>query len=322
MAGSATTRSTAASASSSTSTSATRRSRSPARQSRKGRWAGRGGDGTIRAMDLMRDRPQPASDVRMSGFARRTTVEDALRWLDAQIVAPLPSEGVPLAEAAGRALAHEVTSPVNVPAFDRAMMDGFAVNAPDCLGASPYNRLELALLGESLPGRGFVGQVGPGQAVRIMTGAPMPAGADAVLPAEVAEVDGTRVFALADVSPGKHVGRIGEDIAADTAVLQPARVLRPQDVGVLASVGLAEVPVVRRPRVRIVVTGNELLPAGSRPEGCKIVDANGPMLDALVQRDGGIPLGVCDETGTGTSSGQRVQGDLQIASEPVPVSSQ
>ena len=228
-------------------------------------------------------------DVRMRGFARRTTVVDALKWVDEQ-TARLNKQTVPLAEAAGRVLAEEVTSRVDVPAFDRSMMDGFAVRAADTLGASPYNRLELAVVGESMPGRPFDGEVGPGRAVRIMTGAPLPDGADAVLPVELVEIQADRILAQGDVSPGKHVGRIGEDIAAGTAVLPEGRVLRPQDVGVLASIGAGEVAVVRKPGVQIVVTGNELLPAGSSPQPHKIVDSNGPMLSALIRRDGGIPI--------------------------------
>jgi len=229
------------------------------------------------------------TDVRMRGFARRTTVADALAWVDSH-AAVLGEERVAPVEAAGRVTAREVVSDVDVPGFVRSMMDGFAVRASDTQGASPYNRLGFEVVGESMPGRPFVGSVRPGQAVRIMTGAPLPDGADAVLPVEVVEIEGPRIHALGEVSPGKHTGRAGEDVAAGSAVLPGGRVLRPQDVGVLASIGVGEVPVVRRPRVRIVVTGNELLPAGSRPEGFRIVDSNGPMLSALIRRDGGEPI--------------------------------
>ena len=123
-----------------------------------------------------------------------------------------------------------------------------------------------------------------------MTGAPMPRGADAVLPAEFVEEGGPHIHALAPVSPGKNVGRVAEDIARGAQVLEAGRVLRPQDLGVLSSVGHGQVAVIRRPRVRLVVTGNELLPAGSRPEGVHIADANGPMLAALTERDGGQVL--------------------------------
>jgi molybdopterin molybdotransferase len=225
----------------------------------------------------------------MRGFARRTTVADALKWLEGQ-TSRLAEEAVPLTEAAGRVLAREIVSRVDVPSFDRSMMDGFALRAGDTMGASPYNRLALEVVGESLPGRPFSGEVAPGKAVRIMTGAPLPEGADAVLPVELVEVKDDRLLAQGEVSPGKHVGRIGEDVAAGTAVLPPGRLLRPQDVGVLASIGAGQVPVVRRPRVRIVVTGDELLPAGSQPQRHKIVDSNGPMLGALVERDGGTAV--------------------------------
>jgi len=240
----------------------------------------------------MTDVPPPNADVRMRGFARRTTVADALAWIDGQ-VACLSEELVPLAEAAGRVLAGEVTSGVDVPSFARSMMDGFALRAADTLGASPYNRLSLEVIGESMPGRPFQGTVASGQAVRIMTGAPLPDGADAVLPVELVEIDRRWIHTQGEVSPGKHVGQIGEDVAAGTRLLSKGRVLRPQDVGVLASIGMGEVPVVRRPGVRIVVTGNELLPAGQltkKPQGCRIVDSNGPMLAALVRRDGGVPV--------------------------------
>jgi molybdopterin molybdotransferase len=227
------------------------------------------------------------ADVRMRGFARRATVDEVLRWVDAQS-GPLPGEDVPLALAAARVLAASVTSAVDVPGFDRAMMDGFALRAASVAGATPYNPLTLDLVGEAFPGRSFSGRLGPRQAVKIMTGAPMPEGADAVLPAEHSEFDGTQVRASADVSPGKHVGTTGEDVAAGATVFERGRQLRPQDLGVLSSIGVSSVPCVGRPRVSIVATGNELLPAGSVPSGCQIADANGPMLQALVARDGGI----------------------------------
>lgn len=225
----------------------------------------------------------------MRGFARRQSVERATEWLDAQL-RPLDPELVPLRLAARRVLAESITSNVDVPGFDRATMDGYALAAESTEGATSYNRLSLAVIGDSLPGRPFPQHVGAGQAVRIMTGAPMPQGCDAVLPAEWVESTGTAssVAAVAAVSPGKNVGRRGEDVTQGTALLPQGRLLRPQDLGVLSSIGVEQVHVYRRPRVRLVVTGNELLPAGSRPHGHCIADANGPMLAALVERDGGL----------------------------------
>jgi molybdopterin molybdotransferase len=233
----------------------------------------------------------------MRGFAQRHTVDAALAWLDARLQ-PLTAETVPLRLAAGRVLAASVVSDVNVPGFDRAMMDGYAVVSDSTEGASAYTPLQLKVVGESMPGCPFGGVVRKGEAVRIMTGAPMPEGTDSVLPAEwiggEADEAGTDVsslnliIALAAVSPGKHVGKLGEDITKGTTLLESGRVLRPQDLGVLSSVGQGEVRVVRRPRVRLAVTGNELLPSGMRPRGFCIADANGPMLAALIDRDGGL----------------------------------
>lgn len=229
--------------------------------------------------------------MRMRGFAQRHTVDAALDWLDAQLE-PLGGETVSLALAAGRVLAKSIVSEFDVPGFDRATMDGYAVRAESTEGATSYTRLPLAVIGESMPGRAFDGVVSTGEAVRVMTGAPMPSGADAVLPAEWVELEPyeaaeNRISALASVSPGKNMGRRGEDVVRGTTLLDSGRVLRPQDLGVLSSAGVGEVCVVRRPRARLVITGNELLPSGSRPHGYQIVDANGPMLAALIERDGG-----------------------------------
>jgi molybdopterin molybdotransferase len=226
----------------------------------------------------------------MQGFARRHTVAAALSWLDSQL-RPLEPEDVPLREAARRVLATPLTSDLDIPGFDRATMDGYAVVADSTEGATPYNRVPLTVIGDALPGSPFPRATGRGEAVRIMTGAPMPAGSDAVLPAESAEPDRdapARVMAIATVSPAKNVGHRGEDIIAGTTVLDAGRVLRPQDVGVISSIGSDRVSVIRRPRVRLVITGNELLPSGSRPRGFQITDANGPMLAALAERDGAM----------------------------------
>jgi molybdopterin molybdotransferase len=227
------------------------------------------------------------TDVRMKGFGPRAPVAGVLAALDAR-TAPLPAEAVPLAHLAGRVLAEAVASPVDVPAFERAAMDGYAVRAADTSPAVP-----LLVRGEAMPARPFSGTVGAGEAVRITTGSPVPAGADSVLMAELAEphADG-RVTAREPVVAGKHIARVGEDVAKGRVVLAAGRVLRPQDVGLLASIGVGAARVHRRPRVALLVTGNELLPPGDVPTGFRIVDSNSPMLAALVARDGGDPLPV------------------------------
>jgi molybdopterin molybdotransferase len=226
----------------------------------------------------------------MHGFEHRQTVPAALAWLDAQL-RPLDVETVSLLQASGRILADSVVSRVDVPGFDRSTMDGYAVRADTIDGASSYNPISLRVAGDAMPGVPFEGAHAADEAIRIMTGAPMPAGSDAVLPAEWADADphdSHRIVALSGVSPGKNVGRRGEDILRGTTVLEAGRLLRPQDLGLLSSIGVGQIQVVRRPRVRLLITGNELLPAGTPPQGHRITDANGPMLSALIERDGGI----------------------------------
>jgi molybdopterin molybdotransferase len=227
-------------------------------------------------------------DIRMIGFRERTEVGTVLRLL-AERLSPLPAEMVPLRLAAGRVLAEDVASPVDVPGFDRAAMDGYAVRGEDTFGASLYSPVELKLIGQVRAGSCFPGPCGPGEAVRIMTGAPLPAGADAVLPAEAACEQAGSVLVRDAVPPGKHVSRRGEDVVRGTRVLEQGRRLRPQDLGLLAAIGVPEVPVIRQPSVAILVTGDELLPVGSQPSGYRIVDSNSVMLEALVRRDGGVP---------------------------------
>ena len=232
------------------------------------------------------------SDVRMRGFASRTSVEEACRWIDER-AATLSAESIPLADASGRILASTIVSQMAVPSFARAMMDGYAVQAADTLGAGDYNPLPLQVIGTALPAAPTDLVVGPGQAVRIMTGAPIPAGADAVIPVEQTQSDqgDDSVSIVAPIPQARHIGQIGEDVAIGDPVLIAPRQLRPQDLGVLSSIGVDGVPVVRQPQVRILVTGNEVLPAGSQPKPFQIVDANGPMLQALVARDGGVTDG-------------------------------
>ncbi|MDY3553061.1 molybdopterin molybdotransferase MoeA [Gemmata sp. JC717] len=223
----------------------------------------------------------PFYDVRMKGFRERPSVGAVLELLDSRLRA-LPPEPVPLLETVGRVLAEPVVSPVDVPSFRKSAMDGFAVRAADTQAPAP-----LVVTGEAFPARPFTGTVGPGEAVRITTGAPVPDGADAVLMAEFAHVqpDG-RVVARSPLTAGKNVVAVGEDVARGREVLPTGRVLRPQDVALAAALGVNVLPVRLRPRVAVLVTGNELLPPGSLPDGFKTADSNSPMLAALAVRDG------------------------------------
>lgn len=225
----------------------------------------------------------------MRGFAERADVEEVEDFLAAESAA-LDAEPVALAECVGRVLVEAICAEVDVPGFARSAMDGYAIRGEDSFGASAYETVDFELLGHALPGAPFAGRVVRGSAVRVMTGAPLPEGADAVVMAEVCSEEGGRLRVGEAVAPRKHVGAIGEDIRKGQQVLAAGRRLRPQDAGLLASIGVPEVLCVRRPRVRLVVTGDELLPAGSRPEPPHIVDSNSVVLRSLIRRDGGENL--------------------------------
>ena len=229
----------------------------------------------------------PIPDVRMHGFRKRSEVPAVLDWID-QHAARLGAESVPLEEACGRTLAAEVIAPLDVPGFDRAAMDGFALRGAETAGASEYNPLEFRVLGQAMPGQPFTGGLPPRSAVRIMTGAPIPDGVDSVVPAEYATEAAGQIVVTRPVAPGQHVGHRGEDLPAGAAALGAGRRLRPQDLGLAASLGLDRVTVVRQPRVRLLVTGNEVRAPGA-PKGIfDVYDANSYMLRGLIARDGGV----------------------------------
>ena len=228
-----------------------------------------------------------ADDVRMRGFKKRSPVDDVITWLDQQTL-DLKEQIIPLQQAAGRVLSKDVKSQYNIPGFARSMMDGYAIVASDAQGASPYNQLNLRVIGKSMPGVGTTVKVTSGHAIRIMTGAPVPEGADAVLPAENVELDDTDIMVMESVAEGRNIGRVGEDINSGERILNAGRRLRPQDIGLLASIGMEKVAVWSQLRISIAISGNELLPVGQTPQEYKIINSNGPMLEALAIRDGGV----------------------------------
>ena len=236
-------------------------------------------------------RPQrvnPFHDPRMRGFRLRTSVADVLAMIDSR-VRNLSEETVALTEAAGRVLAAEVVAETSVPAFDRSAMDGYAVRGEETFGADVYSPALFVEVGKARPGRAFESTVEPGHAVEIATGAMLPRGADTVIPVESTVRIGERIGVTEAYPIGRHIGKVGEDVVAGAVVLRGGRVLRPQDLGVLSGLGMASIRVVRRPRVTVIVTGSEILPAGSTAVGDRFADMNSPMLAALITRDGGVP---------------------------------
>lgn len=204
-------------------------------------------------------------------------------------VSPLGVERVMLLEAAGRVIAEDVVAPGDVPRFDNSAMDGYAVRAADC--SAPTT---LSVSGHCPAGQPGVAHVAAGLAVRIMTGAALPAGCDAVVPFEDADDLGGRVRIRAPVAPGAHVRRRGEDVADGQTVVAAGTALRPPEIGMLASFGKAFVPVYRRPRVAVLATGDELVELGDPPAADGIVNSNSLSLAAALAEAGAVPeiLGV------------------------------
>ena len=204
-----------------------------------------------------------------------------------------------LTAARGRILAEELVSSEALPPFSRSTMDGYAVRAADTFGCSESETALLTVIGEIAMGAsGQALSLRPGQAARIWTGGELPQKADAVVMVEYTQpFDDETVAIFRPVAPGENVIRAGEDYAPGTVVLDRGSRLRPQDLGVLSGLGITSVPVYRRPRVAILSTGDELVPADQTPPPGKIRDINSTTLAALVEETGGIALsyGICDD---------------------------
>src|SRR5262245_37854950 len=188
---------------------------------------------------------------------------------------PLETETVPLANALGRVLAQDVVAPVDVPSFDRANVDGFAVQAADTFGASEDCPRVLGLNTESLTtGIAPREPVATGTATAIATGAMLPRGADAVLMIEYTDLCDNQLIVRRSVAPGNNVTFAGTDIGRDEVVLRRGQALTSRETGVLAALGIATIAVVRKPRVAILSTGDELIPPGVAIKPGLIHDSN------------------------------------------------
>jgi molybdopterin molybdotransferase len=203
-----------------------------------------------------------------------------------EAVPRLPSEPVPVGQAAGRILAADVAAVRPLPSFDNSAMDGFAVRAAE---ASPGSA-PLRIVGVVAAGDPPTATLPPGAALRIMTGAPLPAGADAVAIKEEAEERDGHVTFTASVEPGDNIRRLGEDVAPGDLVLRAGELLGAGEVGLLAALGWAVVPAARRPRVAIVSTGDELVDVTQEPAPGQIVSSNAHALAAQVREAGGEPV--------------------------------
>ena len=208
------------------------------------------------------------------------------RGLVLSAVRALRAETVRLADAPGRTLARDIRAREDVPPFTKATMDGYAVRADDTRPAGGSAAVELEVIADLAAGRFSRKPVGPGRAVRIMTGAPLPKGADAVVMVEDTAKRGARVEVRRAVRAGDNIGRAGEDLRKGEIVIERGVVIGPAETGMLAAAGLRRVPVVRRPKLAVIATGDEIVEPGERKRPGQIRNSNGPALLALARRAG------------------------------------
>jgi molybdopterin molybdotransferase len=224
------------------------------------------------------------------------SVEDAFARVMASF-GPLEPMETPVMESLGQVLAEDITSPLALPPLANSGMDGYALRGDDIAGASAGSPRSLKVIGIVAAGQMPDREVTAGTAVRIMTGAPVPEGADTVVPfEETDEVQRKRegkpmdeVAIFAQLSKGANVRPAGEDVSRGELVLEAGTLIRPAEVGVIASLGLDRVKVIRRPIVSVLATGDELEPTGAKLAGGKIYDSNSFSVAASVVASGGIP---------------------------------
>lgn len=225
------------------------------------------------------------------------TVRQALDAI-LETISVLPAEEVAIVDALGRVLSQAVVADESLPPFANSSMDGYAVRSEDLVGATTGKPAHLMVAADIAAGAVSSRRLGPGEAARIMTGAPMPEGADAVVPVEDTNEpwrdperplpDSVEIYRA--VGAGDYVRHVGEDIRAGTEVMSAGHMLRPQEIGVLASLGIEQLSVVRRPKVAVLATGDELLPISEPLSPGKIRNSNGYAQVAQVMTMGAVPI--------------------------------
>jgi molybdopterin molybdotransferase len=249
------------------------------------------------------------------------SVASAQRRLLDQVVVLAP-ETVSIETALGRILAEPIASRSDLPGFDNSAMDGYAVRASDIASTAPGAPVRLLVAGESRAGAIPDAHVG-GTAMRIMTGAPMPDGADTVVRQEDTSRDGATVLIEVATALGTSVRPRGGDIRAGDTVILPGQQLTSIDIGVAAALGHDRLRVGTRPRVAVLATGDELVPAGTPPGAAQLVDSNSPMLSAAVREAGGAPtfLGIARDSKNSVRAmlEQASSSDLVVTSAGVSV---
>ena len=217
--------------------------------------------------------------------------EEALSRILAEVPAP-KGETVPLSAALGRIVADQIRSPIDLPIFDNSAMDGYAVRAADVASAKPASPTRLRLAGKVAAGEVFAGVVGSGTCVRLFTGSPLPAGADAVVMQEDTQIESgapSDILILAPAGRGENVRSRGEDVQQGSMLAEAGAVLTPGRIGLLAAAGIGRLRVGRQPVVGLLATGSELTEPGQPLAPGRIYESNRPALAALMERVGAVP---------------------------------
>jgi len=210
----------------------------------------------------------------------------------AGLIRARPPAAVALADALGLVLADDVAAGLSLPVFDNSAMDGYAVRAQDVAGACSESPVKLPVAEDIPAGRTDRLALAPGTAHRIMTGAPVPAGADAVVPVEATDAGVSVVEIRSAAKSGQHIRRAGEDVTAGTTVLHPGQLVSPAALGLVAALGIDRLRVIPRQRVLVISTGSELVPAGTELRPGQIYESNAVMLAAAVREAGAQVAGM------------------------------
>jgi molybdopterin molybdotransferase len=228
----------------------------------------------------------------MLGRSGVVSREEAFKELELHLTIPAPApEELAISLSLNRIVAEDITSPEDLPAFDRSTMDGFAVRSADTFGAAESRPALMTLVGDIAMGTMPDRALSKGETMKIATGGALPQGADAVVMLEQTQaVDAIQIEVVKPVAPLENVVQAGDDIKKGEAILGRGHRMRPQDAGALAGVGITRIRVFERPKVAIINTGNEVVPAENSPAPGQVRDINSYNLEGLIAQSGGIPV--------------------------------
>jgi molybdenum cofactor synthesis domain-containing protein len=234
----------------------------------------------------------------MKPFKELTPRKEAIKIIMENVEHISKTEKIPIQESVNRVLAVEVVAGFDVPPFNRASMDGYAVKFKDTKGASTESPIQLKLIGEQHTGRVYMGTVGNGECIEIATGSPMPDGADAVVMVEYTRREKNSVLIERQVSKGKNMAQAGEDMIKGTRVIKAGKKVTPGALGALAALGYVEVEVYSKPKVAVYSSGPEIAPQGMSLKPGQIYDINSFTLASVIESNGGLPYkrGIMEDT--------------------------